>query len=115
MSRAYLKFNMKDNNGLVFEVDDDSVPSATGSETAGLLSNKKTIVSEAPNTFEDALVSVKGCINTLLSQVNDLKKKPDSIEINFGIKVIGEIGIFAVTKLKSDANIDLKISWKMSE
>jgi NTP-dependent ternary system trypsin peptidase co-occuring protein len=76
--------------------------------------DKKTAgtVAQAQITFEEALESVKPSIAGFVALIDSLAKKPDNVELSFGLKVAGEIGLFTIAKASGEANYTLKLTWK---
>ena len=70
------------------------------------------VIAQAQITFEQALESVKPNIAGFVELIDSLAKKPDSVELSFGIKVAGEVGLFSVAKASGEGNYALKLTWK---
>jgi hypothetical protein len=69
-------------------------------------------IATAQITFEDALESIKPSIAGFVGLIDGLAKKPDNVELSFGLKVAGEVGLFSIAKASGEANYTLKLSWK---
>lgn len=60
--------------------------------------------------FEKAIATIRPAANAVFSTLKEMNT-PDSIELEFGITLSGEVGaIFA--SAKTDANFKVKLAWK---
>lgn len=78
---------------------------AGAAETAG------AVIRAAGLTFDAALSSMEVIANGFLDRVEKLTIKPSEIELNFGLDVAGEAGVFAVAKGSAKAAFGVKIKW----
>jgi hypothetical protein len=65
-------------------------------------------VVEAGRRLEDALVSVRDAAQASLNVLRRLS--PDTIEVEFGIKLSGEVGAI-ISKASSEGHFRVKLSW----
>ena len=100
---VYVEYIQEDGNRLLIEVDESAEQAIKASDVRG-----NTII-EAERNFKDALKSVKNSITTLCKEIDDLQV--DDIEITFGIKAVGELGLFAVCKAGAEVNYEVKLKW----
>lgn len=106
----------KDGAGKVTLVEVEGAPPKPGGD--GLIKvsagGKKAseAVAKAQITFEEALESVKPSIAGFVAMVDSLATRPETVELSFGLKVAGEVGLFAVAKASGEANYTLKLTWK---
>jgi hypothetical protein len=47
--------------------------------------------------------------------ISALSPAPAEAEVSFGIKLTGEIGNVAITKVSSEGNYSVKLVWKLDE
>jgi NTP-dependent ternary system trypsin peptidase co-occuring protein len=69
------------------------------------------LITEAKQKFDGALDIVQQSAAAFLGQVNRMVDRPSQVEVTFGLKAVGEAGIFAITKLGGEANFTVKLSW----
>ena len=60
--------------------------------------------------FGDALQAIKDAAETMLDQLSALARKPNGIEISFGIKLSSAVGAI-IAKAEGEANFSVKLSW----
>ena len=60
--------------------------------------------------LKSVLESVKPAAEDFVEALSDLTRKPDELEISFGLKLNGEVGAL-IAKTSSEANISIKIKW----
>ena len=76
------KFTLEDDSVLVVEVEE---PRQGGYELVGKSG------ANVPG-FHEALEQIKPAANVLFETLRDLVKQPDSIEVEFGLKLSGQVG-----------------------
>ena len=64
-------------------------------------------------TFDAAVLTAKISAERFLSLVDDLSKKPSSLELEFGLNVNGQLDAYVV-KGSSDAHYKIKLTWESS-
>ena len=72
-----------------------------------------SVVARAANGFEAALDVVQRSAQAFVEQVEKMARKPSSLEVEFGLKASGEMGIFAITKASGEANFKVKLKWTL--
>ncbi|MBT7081815.1 MAG: hypothetical protein HN855_07165 [Anaerolineae bacterium] len=60
--------------------------------------------------FKQAFANVKGSIKAVMAEFDDLHV--EEAEIKFGLKSIGEAGIFAIGKVGGEMNYEVTLKWK---
>jgi inner membrane protein involved in colicin E2 resistance len=67
-------------------------------------------VKEAKETFETALEGVKGVANSLHAQLSGMDIKPDSVSVEFGIKLSASAGVI-IASGGGEANFKISMTW----
>ncbi len=63
--------------------------------------------------FKEAFASVRSSIKEVMAEFDDLHVY--EAEIKFGLKSIGEAGIFAIGKVGGEMNYEVTLKWKKPE
>ena len=71
------------------------------------------VIKKTDATFQNALAGVKKSASHLREQLNELKA--DEVEVTFGLKAIGEAGIFGISKMGMEANYTVRLKWDNSQ
>lgn len=82
----------------------------TGVHKAGLARDGKALINSATATFESAVQNAFVAANTLLEKAASLNTQPQELNIEFGLKVSGDVDIFVVSGT-SEANFAIKVKW----
>ncbi len=61
--------------------------------------------------FSDYLPSVQSIASSIIDTLQALPHKPETIAVEFGLKISGEAGII-LTKGSTEANLKLSLTWK---
>jgi hypothetical protein len=69
---------------------------------------------KAKQTFEQSLDTVRTVASALLAKVDELTDRPDELQIEFGIKLSGEIGAI-LASAKAEANYSVSMTWRRAE
>ena len=67
-------------------------------------------VVETGKKFADAFASVRGSLRSIVVEFDALKI--DEAEVKFGLKAVGEAGVFAVGKVGGEMNYEVTLKWK---
>lgn len=70
-------------------------------------------VVQAGKKFTEALASVRGSLKALIDEMEALKV--EEAEVKFGLKAVGEAGVFAVGKVGGEINYEVTLKWKKPE
>lgn len=101
--KRFVEFPLESGGTLVVEVDEPgSGPVVRGGPVDA--------VERASRTFESALHSVRGAAVTLLEQMRDLPRQPESVQVQFGVKLSGKLGA-VLTTVSGEANFVLQMTW----
>jgi Trypsin-co-occurring domain 1 len=99
-----LEYELASGDLVYFEVEEAEL--GRGEELASETFGKK-----AKKSFDDALINIKPAIETVLSTLIGMAKKPEEVEVELGIKLNGDVGaVFA--KVGTEANFKVKMVWK---
>lgn len=100
---TYIEYLQEDGSALLVEVS-----AATGQAIKASGTSDNTII-KAEHSFKDALKSIRSSVATLWQGLADVQA--DDIEVTFGIKAVGEAGIFAICKAGAEVNYEVKLCW----
>ena len=67
-------------------------------------------VVQAGKNFADAMASIRGSLKALISEMNALEV--EEADVKFGLKAVGEAGVFAVGKVGGEMNYEVTWKWK---
>lgn len=98
-----MQMDTSGNGSVLIEVDEGS----PGFERA---SRHGTII-KATETFENALDNVKSAALSALSRMASGPRQPDSIEIEFGVKLNAETGA-VIAKASVEGHLKVKMTWQ---
>lgn len=70
--------------------------------------------SQAASTFEGALDGVRAAAQSALRVFRDGSLKPDSVELEFGVKLTAEAGA-VIAKGSAEGHLVVKLSWSPGE
>ena len=104
---TYIEYELEDGTTVLIESSEPE----TGVVRAGAKGGISTV--PAKKKFEEALTGIKPWATAVRRQLNDLMA--DEVEVTFGIKAIGEAGIFAVGKVGGEANYEVTLKWSNRE
>ena len=71
-------------------------------------------VKKASKSFKKALAAVKPIAETLIEKCTGLSKRPQEIEVEFGIKMNAEAGVVVATT-GVEANFKVTLKWKQAQ
>ena len=98
----YVEYKLEDGSTVLIEAD----------ERGGVVraSNKPGEPIPSKKGFKEAFASVRSSIKEVMSEFDDLHVY--EAEIKFGLKSIGEAGIFAIGKVGGEMNYEVTLKWK---
>lgn len=105
---TYIEYTLEDGNTLLVEVD-EAIPGMANKAA----DSSGNVIIKAEEKFKDALKSIRSSVLTLWQGLSDLQA--DDIEVTFGIKTVGEVGVFAVCKAGTEVNYEVKLKWTKKE
>jgi hypothetical protein len=106
MKKQIIEFPVEGNESIFIEVEvEDEEYGETEVSRPGELAQKSV------QTFYDALDKVKPMSEAIISKFKDLSKRPQEINVEFGVKMSAEAGaIIASSGL--EANFKITLKWK---
>ena len=75
------------------------------------MSRREDLVLDAKVSFERALAAVKDAASAALGQFQAMARKPDEVEIKFGVKLSAEAGA-VIAKTGLEGQFEVKLKWK---
>ena len=69
------------------------------------------VVGQASDTLGEALDRVMPAAQTLIAKIQDFASRPDEIQVEFGVKLSGEVGAI-LAKTGAEANFSVTLVWK---
>lgn len=104
---TYIEYTLEDGSTLLVEASEASGGPIKAADDSG------NIFLRTEEKFKEALKAVKSSVATLQQGLADLET--DGIEVTFGIKTVGEVGLFAICKAGAEANYEIKLTWKRKD
>ncbi|MFD0411366.1 CU044_2847 family protein [Kitasatospora sp. NPDC127116] len=101
---SLVEFRTDGGANVVIEVDDEG----PGLE---LVARGDGAIVQAGRTFEHALQGIHSAAESALSVFRDGRLKPDTVEIEFGVKLTTEAGA-VIAKSSLEGHLVVKLSWK---
>lgn len=102
---TYLEYELEDGTTILIEGEE---PKGSG-VTKASRDKDGNVIKKTDTTFHDALAGVKRSASVLRAQLNELKA--DEVEVTFGLKAVGEAGVFGISKVGLEANYTVKLKW----
>lgn len=102
---SYIEYSLEDGTTILVEVE----------EAGGVVkaSNKPGEPTPSKTRFKQAFANVHSSIKEVMAEFENLHVY--EAEIKFGLKSIGEAGIFAIGKVGSEMNYEVTLKWKKPE
>src|SRR5689334_12191475 len=97
---TYLKYTLEDGSTVL--VESEEVPSDVIKA-----SRDGVYIVEAGRKFAEALTSVRNSLRVLLAEFDGLHV--EEAEVKFGLKAVGEAGLFAVGKVGGEMNYEITL------
>jgi hypothetical protein len=69
------------------------------------------MVERAGDTFESALATIRPAAEAIISKLRDLSERPDTIEVEFGLKLSASAGAI-IAAAATEANFKINLVWK---
>lgn len=104
-----IEFPLEDGTTIMVEVDE---PKVDGGVVP--VSTKPGEVEQAQNTFEAAISKMRPVAESVITTLYDIPKRPDEIELEFGLKLNGKTGIY-IASVGTEANFQVRLTWKQKE
>ena len=103
---TYIEYKNEDGSIVLVEATE-----STGGVVKASRGSIKVI--ETERKFTEAFASIRSSIKTLVAEMDSLKV--EEAEVKFGLKAIGEAGMFAVGKVGGEMNYEVTLKWKKPE
>ncbi len=100
---TYIEYKLEGGSKVLVEAD-----ASTGRATKAANRGGDVII-PVDQKLENALSAAKHTATAIWHQLTELDA--DEVEVTYGIKTIGEAGLFAVCKLDAEANYTIKMKW----
>lgn len=68
------------------------------------------VVRGSAHTLQEALAHIRPAVEAVADSVRELASRPDSVSVEFGIKLSAEAGV-VVAKAASEANFAVRLEW----
>ena len=104
---TYIEYELDENTTILVEAPED----AGGGVVKASRGSGEPVQSKL--NFKQAFANVKGSIKAVMAEFDDLHV--EEAEIKFGLKSIGEAGIFAIGKVGGEMNYEVTLKWKKPE
>ncbi len=72
--------------------------------------SRGSLIDDAKSSFEAALVNVREAAVSALGTFQSMSRKPDEVEIKFGVKLTAQAGA-VIAKTGLDGNFEVKLKW----
>jgi len=103
------EFPLGDGSTILVEAD---VSDAAGATLRGVGSAE--VVEKARDTFEAAVAKIRPAAEAIISILHDLSEKPDTVEVEFGLK-LSATGGAVIASAAAEANFSITLTWKPHE
>jgi hypothetical protein len=100
---TYVEYAMEDGSTILVEAE---------APTGGVVraSRDGVDIIKTGQNFRTALASVRGSLKALADELDALKV--EEAAVTFGLKAVGEAGVFAVGKVGGEMNYEVTLTWK---
>jgi hypothetical protein len=106
VAKRIIEFDLENDKGSVL-VEVNEPESAGGASRVGRMDGA---VNKAHETLEKSLGRIKPIAEAMLSQLQDISQKPDTMTVEFGIN-FGVKGDVMVASSSADTNYKITLSW----
>lgn len=72
---------------------------------------RQNMLEKAKSTLENALHDVRDAANAALGQFQEMTRKPDEVEIKFGVKLDAQAGAI-IARTGVEGHLEVKLKWK---
>jgi hypothetical protein len=96
------RFPLEGGGSVVVEID--PVPGTSR------VSRRDDLIEDAKGSFEAALANVREAAASALGTFQSMTRKPDEVEIKFGVKLTAQAGA-VIAKTGLDGNFEVKLKW----
>jgi hypothetical protein len=103
---TYFEYTMNDGSTVLVEAE-SSMSGVVKASRGGV------DVVKAGKKFTEALSSIRGSLKALIAEMDALNI--EEADVKFGLKAVGEAGMFAVGKVGGEMNYEVILKWKKPE
>jgi hypothetical protein len=103
--KQLIEFILKNGDSIFVEIDK---PLPEGGVVPATRAGE--IVAKAGRSFEAALEKIKPAAEAIITQLIDLSRKPDKIEVEFGVRLSADAGAI-IASTGAEANFKVTLSW----
>jgi hypothetical protein len=100
---TYIEYTQEDGSILLVETDESTGGAIKAADNSG------NVIIKAGTKLQDALASIRRSVVALQEGLSELQA--EDVEVTFGIKTVGEAGLFAVCKVGAEVNYEIKLKW----
>jgi hypothetical protein len=99
-----VEFGLEGGGAIAVEVDE---------QVSGVVRSARPgeVVGRAGESLEEALDRAMPAAQALIAKLRDLASHPDEIEVQFGLKLSGELGA-VLAKTGAEGNFSITLTWK---
>jgi hypothetical protein len=101
--KRLVEFPLEEGGSILVQIDE---PDTGGTIRAG----RDEIIEKAKETLEEALNRVLPAAKSVIEKLQSMPRKPDEIEVNFGINLSTQAGAF-IASTTAQANFGVTIHW----
>ncbi len=105
---------MKERELIEFPIDEENsifVEAEISEDEGEMEVSRNGFAKKAAKNFHDALATVKPIAETLVTRISELSRKPQEVQVEFGLKMNAKAGaILANTGI--EGNIKVVLKWK---
>jgi hypothetical protein len=99
-----VQFTLPDGSSLLVEVDDQE----PGIQRA---SRGDDLIIQAKHSLDDALDHIQAMATLTLTKLQDLPRRPDDLEVEFGVRLNAEVGA-VIAKTQAEGHLKVKLAWR---
>jgi hypothetical protein len=100
------RFELAEGGSVVVEVDEPTGISR--------VSRQGRVFEATGETFERALAQVRDAATAALRQFRTMSRRPDKVELKFGVKMDAEVGA-VIAKSKLEGNFEVTLTWRAEQ
>ena len=104
METELVQFTLPDGSSLLVEVDDHEPGIQRASRGGDLIIQAKT-------SLDGALDHIRAMATLTLTKLQDLPRRPDDLEVEFGVRLNAEAGA-VIAKTQAEGHLKVKLAWK---
>jgi hypothetical protein len=99
-----IQFILPDGSSLLVEVDDQE----PGIQRASRVDD---FIVQAKQSLDGAMEHIRAMAIVTLTKLHDLPRRPDDIEVEFGVRLNAEAGA-VIAKTQAEGHLKIKLAWK---